>query len=279
MNNKRKNKFNVNSKSLSLTKVNPYFGNKEHYLPYKYSDPSFKSTYHGPLLQKDFFLINMMSNRLKKNFSFINGKQRNSNSTNLGSVIAKDSVLSFNFPKSPKEKIDGNFTEYAFSLLKEKYFRFNPRTNREKMFQYRNKKSTFGKYYIQNQEKEIDNYLNNYNNEINKRNYQNWEKIKEEYSKKYIFEDKFTLSCKNNNDNYETFKNVININKYLAHYQPIKMNYPKKEKIYLKSNNNKANINSCKNMKPSLFVIKNNNNDKNYLPYLTSGRDNREKNN
>ena len=45
-----KNKFRIKSKSLSLSKINPYYDNKENYLPYKYKDPSFKTQYNGPLM-------------------------------------------------------------------------------------------------------------------------------------------------------------------------------------------------------------------------------------
>ena len=48
-----KNKFEANTKSFSLTKINPYLTNKSNYLTYLYSYPSFKKTYKGHLLQKD----------------------------------------------------------------------------------------------------------------------------------------------------------------------------------------------------------------------------------
>lgn len=46
------NIIKVNSKSLSLSKINPYYQNKDHYLPYKYKDPSFKTKYNGLLLKR-----------------------------------------------------------------------------------------------------------------------------------------------------------------------------------------------------------------------------------
>ena len=66
------NIFKISPKSLSLSKINPYYQNKEHYLPYKYKDISFKTKYNGLLLQKDFYLFNLMKNHLKKEISYKN---------------------------------------------------------------------------------------------------------------------------------------------------------------------------------------------------------------
>jgi hypothetical protein len=71
------NMFKINSKSLSLTKINPYYQRKDNYLPYKYKDPSFKTKYNGLLMQKDFYLFNLMKNHLKKTISYKNNNQKN----------------------------------------------------------------------------------------------------------------------------------------------------------------------------------------------------------
>ena len=63
---KNKDIFKENLKSISLHKINPYYENKSHYLPYKYIDPSFKTKYNGPLIQKDLYILNLINNRINK---------------------------------------------------------------------------------------------------------------------------------------------------------------------------------------------------------------------
>ena len=118
-----KNKFEINSKSISLTKLNPYYENKDHYLPYRYSDPSFKLKYNGPLMQKDLYLLNLMNNHFNASSSKKYDYKPNLpliQSTQIDISKKKDIVFEpLEYYKTKNSEIK---TNYAFSLLKKKIF-------------------------------------------------------------------------------------------------------------------------------------------------------------
>lgn len=305
-----RNKFKIlNKKSMSLTKVNPYYNNKNHYLPYKYSDPIFCSTFQGPLMQKDYYILNLMNNRLNKNknknqnqnrlnhFSVTNSPQRN-----LGSVITKESVLSLNSNEFHKQSYIENYKNYALSLLKDKYYRFNPLILKENSSStsIKRKKNNQNFYTCQNSKKSMSYFLekcmedinhNNNNNFYNINNiYKKREKIKEKYSKTNYDENKYVLfdnKSNKNNISSNPFKNVNDIKKIL-NTKNLNMNKNKnleKRNEVIKiseytstdiDENNKNLVNS-KGISISVTDINgdkinycNNNNNRTYLPYLTS---------
>lgn len=271
------NKFKIlNTKSLSLTKINPYYNNKEHYLPYKYSDPSFRSTYQGPLLQKDFYILNLMNNRLrKKNIPFPLNTQQNFQppQKSLGCIVSKESVLTFNSQGIGKNKFIEDFKGYALSLLKTKYLEEKEKENFKN-----NKKKLKMKSFSDKPKMNMKYYLDKFREENNNNNYRNWEKIKEDYAKKNHDESKYVLF--NNKKDFKIFKNVVNVNKFLATSNKNRNSIvnsidKEKNKINLRSYENLSK-NQNKEEPIAISVGHSNffpNKSKNYLPYLTSERD------
>ena len=184
-----KNKFKINSKSLSLTKINPYFNNKENYLPYRYKDPSFKTEYNGPLMQKDYYIVNLMNNRLKKVNSY-----KKINKDNLPFIqstpieVSKKTDLVFNSAEYEKQKIIKEYAKYAFYQLKRHFFCFNPISSKNDLINYRRAKFKGKPLYKEKIRYNPKLFMVNFQNNINQNNYKNWERIKEEYELKEINE-------------------------------------------------------------------------------------------
>ena len=179
-----KNKFKIKSKSLSLTKINPYYNNKENYLPYKYKDPSFKTQYDGPLMQKDYYIVNLMNNRLKKVNSY---KKINNDLPLVRSSpieISKKTDLVFNSAEYEKQQIIKEYAKYAFLQLKRHFFCFNPVASKNDLINYRKAKFK-GKPLLKEKIRYNPKlFVMNFQNTIKQNNYRNWEKIKEEYEQK-----------------------------------------------------------------------------------------------
>ena len=180
-----KNKFKIKSKSLSLSKINPYYDNKENYLPYKYKDPSFKTQYNGPLMQKDYYILNLMNNRLKKVESY-----KAINKDELPMIqsrpieVSKKTDLVFNSEEIEKQQFRKEYSKYMFYKLKNRFFNFNPVTSRNDMIKYRKNKFRGIPTYKEKIRYNPKTFMINFQNQINQNNYKNWEKIKEEYEKK-----------------------------------------------------------------------------------------------
>ena len=119
-----KNKFEVNAKSFSLTKVNPYYDDKTHYLPYRYKDPSFKKKYDGPLMQKDLYILNLMNNRFNASsdkYTFKNRKNLPFINTNQIEISSKKDIV-FNSTEYYKNQRRDEYINYSFDKLKKKIF-------------------------------------------------------------------------------------------------------------------------------------------------------------
>lgn len=212
------NMFKINSKSLSLTKINPYYQSKDHYLPYKYKDPSFKTKYNGFLMQKDFYLYNLMKNNLKKRVSYKNNNQKNLPLIESHPIeVSKKTELVFNSEDFKKKQIINEYRKYAFSKLKKEFFNFNPVTSKNDMVNYRRAKFKSIPTYRQNVRYNPKMFILNFKKQINQKNYKNWERIKQEYelkelqngNKDDIFYDKDKI-WEIINDNKKKFLNSIN---------------------------------------------------------------------
>ena len=190
-----KNKFIENLKSISLTKINPYYENKSHYLPYKYTDPSFKTKYQGPLMQKDLYILNLINNRINKKKFFLNNnkeKEKSEINNKLFPNVAVTKDLIFNSNEIDKKKAKADFTGYMTSQIKKKFFDFNPIASKEKYSQIR--------YYMNNniplsrgEPIRINNkyYLNLYKQKMREQTYKSWKRIKNEYLKRDLTKDKY----------------------------------------------------------------------------------------
>ncbi len=133
------NKFEINSKSCSLTKLNPYYQDKTHYLPYRYNDPSFKVKYNGPLMQKDLYLLNLMNkhfNISSDKFSFKNKADLPLIKSNPIELSSKKDIV-FNSTEYYNNQREDKSIDYAFSKLKRKFFYINPVLLKKELINYR----------------------------------------------------------------------------------------------------------------------------------------------
>ena len=180
-----KNKFEVNSKSCSLKKINPYYEDKRHYLPYRYSDPSFKKNYNGPLMQKDLYLLNIMNNHFNspsEKFSFKTNPNLPLISSNPVELSTKKDIV-FNSTEYYNNLREDLSTNYAFNKLKRKFFYFNPVLLKEQLINYR--KCKFKGIPV-NQDKLKYNpktFFINFQKQVNENNFLNWEKLKKKLGK------------------------------------------------------------------------------------------------
>ena len=180
----KRNKFKINSKSLSLTKINPYFENKENFLPYKYKDPSFKTQFNGLLLQKDFHLLNLMNNRLKKVTSYKDIYKRQLPQIQSSEISKKKDIV-FNSAEYERKQIINEYAKYVFSKLKKDFFNFNPYTSRNGLINYR-KNISKGFRTDRNKNYNPNKFIMDFQRQIHQNNYRNWEKIKEEYEQREL---------------------------------------------------------------------------------------------
>ena len=182
-----KNKFKIKSKSLSLSKINPYYDNKENYLPYKYKDPTFKTQYNGPLMQKDYYLLNLMNNRLKKVITYKSlDKDELPLIQSKPIEIYKKTDLIFNSAELERQQLIKEYTKFAFSQLKRSFFNFNPVSSKNDLIKYRKNKFKGIPIFKEAIRYNPKTFMMNFQKQINQNNYQNWEKIKEEYEKREL---------------------------------------------------------------------------------------------
>ena len=212
------NIFKISPKSLSLSKINPYYQNKEHYLPYKYKDISFKTKYNGLLLQKDFYLFNLMKSHLKKKISYkIINKEDLPLIESHPIEVSKKTELVLNSEDFKKKQIINEYRKYAFSKLKKEFFSFNPVASKSDMMNYRRAKFKNIPTYRQNVRYNPKMFILNFDKQINQKNFKNWERIKQEYelkelqngNKEDIFYDKDKI-WEIINENKKKFLNSIN---------------------------------------------------------------------
>ena len=115
----------LNSRSVSLTKLNPYFNKIGYNLPYNYEDPTFRKKCKGLFLKKDIYLQELIQKKLsnlpqvkmkkKKRHYFID-----SNNT----AYPKEIILNTVFPL--KKRRNNNIANKFFEMEERKLFDSNP---------------------------------------------------------------------------------------------------------------------------------------------------------
>ena len=115
----------LNSRSVSLTKLNPYFNKIGYNLPYNYEDPTFRKKCKGLFLKKDIYLQELIQKKLsnlpqvkmkkKKRHYFID-----SNNT----AYPKEIILNTVFPL--KKRRNNNIANKFFEMEERKLFESNP---------------------------------------------------------------------------------------------------------------------------------------------------------
>ena len=241
--------FKINSKSSSLSKINPYYESKDHYLPYKYKDPSFKTQYNGLLLQKDYLILNLMKNRLKKVTSYkVLSKRDLPSIYNSPIEISKKTDLVFNSAELEKKKFKNEYAKFIFSKIENKFFNFNPVLSRNDMINYRKNKYKGSNTYRQSMKYNPKTFIEEFRRQINQKNYQNWEKIKQEYEQRELSEPKRVDKYYDKNKVWE----ILNENKK-NYIQSINTEYSDEDLINnikdksLRLSRNQRNISTNKN--------------------------------
>lgn len=178
-----KNKFEINTKSFSLTKVNPYYEDKSHYLPYRYKDPSFKKKYNGPLMQKDLYILNLMNNRFNVSsdkYSFKQKKNLPLINTNPIEISAKKDIV-FNPTEYYKNQNRDKYINYSFDKLKKNFFYINPIFLKKQLIEYRKCKYKGIPTYQGKIKNNPKIFFLKFQKQVNDNNYLNWEKIKKKH--------------------------------------------------------------------------------------------------
>ena len=174
------NKFEINSKSCSLTKLNPYYQDKTHYLPYRYNDPSFKVKYNGPLMQKDLYLLNLMNNHFNissDKFSFKNKADLPLIKSNPIELSSKKDIV-FNSTEYYNNQREDKSIDYAFSKLKRKFFYINPVLLKKELINYRKCKFKGIPLYQEQLKYNPKNFLLDFQQQVIENNCSNWDKLK-----------------------------------------------------------------------------------------------------
>ncbi len=193
---KDRNKFKENKKSISLHKINPYYENKSHYLPYKYTDPSFKTKYKGLLIKKDLLILNLINNRINKKKLLLNNKDKLKNKTQIHNKLSPNIAITrelvLNTAELEKKKAKQDYYQYMTSLIKNKFFDFNPIKSKNKLIQYREYMKKNIPIY-KGKERKINShfYLNSFKQKLREQNYNSWKKLQSEYLQRENYDDKY----------------------------------------------------------------------------------------
>ncbi len=115
----------LKSRSVSLTKLNPYFNKIGYHLPYNYEDPTFRKKCKGLFLKKDIYLQELIQKKLSnlpqvkikkpKKHYFID-----SNNT----AYPKEIILNTVFPLTKRR--NNNIANRFFEMEERKLFDTNP---------------------------------------------------------------------------------------------------------------------------------------------------------
>jgi hypothetical protein len=115
----------LNSRSVSLTKLNPYYNKIGYHLPYNYEDPTFRKTCKGLFLKKDIYLQELIQKKLS-NLPQVKMKRPkkhyyiDSNNT----AYPKEIILNTVFPL--KKRRNNNIANKFFEMEERKLFESNP---------------------------------------------------------------------------------------------------------------------------------------------------------
>jgi hypothetical protein len=115
----------LKARSVSLTKLNPYFNKIGYHLPYNYEDPTFRKTCKGLFLKKDIYLQELIQKKLS-NLPQVKMKRPkkhyyiDSNNT----AYPKEIILNTVFPL--KKRRNNNIANKFFEMEERKLFESNP---------------------------------------------------------------------------------------------------------------------------------------------------------
>ena len=115
----------LKARSVSLTKLNPYYNKIGYHLPYNYEDPTFRKTCKGLFLKKDIYLQELIQKKLS-NLPQVKMKRPkkhyyiDSNNT----AYPKEIILNTVFPL--KKRRNNNIANKFFEMEERKLFDSNP---------------------------------------------------------------------------------------------------------------------------------------------------------
>ena len=115
----------LKARSVSLTKLNPYYNKIGYHLPYNYEDPTFRKKCKGLFLKKDIYLQELIQKKLS-NLPQVKMKRPkkhyyiDSNNT----AYPKEIILNTVFPL--KKRRNNNIANKFFEMEERKLFESNP---------------------------------------------------------------------------------------------------------------------------------------------------------
>ena len=231
---KYKNKFIENKKSISLHKINPYYENKSHYLPYKYIDPSFKLKYKGPLMQKDLYILNLFNKRINKKNILINDNKIKNKTQLLSKLtpnIAITSELVLNNAEIEKKKVKEDYSNYMTSILKKKFFSFNPIKSKNKLIEYRKYiNKNIPTYKGKPRKLKSNYYFNIFKQKMREQAYKSWNNLNEKYIQRENSEDKY---LKTDYNHFGFIANTFSRNNFNLTQKNFTKPIKKNKKLYL----------------------------------------------
>ena len=159
---KIKNSFFPKTLTTSLRKTNPYLNKQGYYLPYKYSDPSYKLKYTGIFLKKDVDIQKLIHKRFISNRNIIDNKYKKKNT----SLSPKEVIINTYFPL----KNNNNLFQYYLTKKDRKVFEDNPFISKYGSFNFGIKSNNHKKILMNFSEQKIKlNTLNPFNHHNHKK--------------------------------------------------------------------------------------------------------------
>jgi hypothetical protein len=199
-----------------------------------------------------------MKNRLKKVISNKKmGKKELPTIYNSPIEISKKTDLVFNSAELEKKKFVNEYAKFIFSKVEKKFFNFNPVLSRNDMINYRKNKFKGYNTYRQPMKHNPKTFIAEFRRQVNQKNYQNWEKIKQEYEQKELSEPKRVDKYYDKDKVWE----ILNENKK-NYLQSINTDYSDedlinniKDKSLHLSSNKRVNIVNNKNKKVNKDIV------------------------
>ena len=171
--------------------------------------------------------------------------------------ISKKTDLVFNSAELEKKKFVNEYAKFIFSKVENKFFNFNPVLSRNDMINYRKNKFKGYATHRQPMKYKPKTFISEFRRQINQKNYQNWEKIKQEYEQRELSEPKRVDKYHDNNKIWE----ILNENKK-NYLQSINTDYSDedlinniKDKSLHLSSNKRVNIINNKNKKVNKDIV------------------------
>ena len=179
-------------------------------------------------MKKDLFILNLINNRInKKKFLNNNNKNKEIKSSSFSPNIVKTNIITLNVGEVEKKNVKIDYPKIITSLIKNKFFNFNPIKSKNNLIQYREMKNKNFPIYKGKERKIKSQYYSNLiKQKLREQTYQTWQKINNEYLNLENSEDKYLKTDYSLNNNAHFFSKN-NPNFTLKNFSVGKKNFKK----------------------------------------------------